>query len=171
MERRRRQHCSARPRRAMAKTESLRDSTRWSAPLPSPTITNWNSPKNLSCMKSWARARRPICSSSAFRPTIFSAIRWARTLRRCAAWRLSSTKSLAEFFNFLGHQIGLANVWMALSADHGIAPLPEFAKTLRLPAANLDAKGLRERRSIPCSRKNTRGKPTTCSISTTRWPG
>ena len=52
--------------------------------------------------------------------------------------------SLAEFFGFLGHQIGMANVWMALSADHGIAPLPEFAKTLRLPAANLDAKALRE---------------------------
>ena len=57
---------------------------------------------------------------------------------------LELDRSLAEFFNFLGHQIGMANVWMALSADHGIAPLPEFAKTLRLPAANLDAKALRE---------------------------
>ncbi len=57
---------------------------------------------------------------------------------------LDLDRSLAEFFTFLGHQIGLANVWMALSADHGIAPLPDFAKTLRLPAANLDAKALRE---------------------------
>jgi len=57
---------------------------------------------------------------------------------------LELDRSLAEFFDFLRHQIGMANVWMALSADHGIAPLPEFAKTLRLPAANLDAKGLRE---------------------------
>src|ERR1035437_4950919 len=56
---------------------------------------------------------------------------------------LELDKSLAEFFGFLGHQIGMANVWMALSADHGVAPLPEFAKTLRLPAANLDAKALR----------------------------
>jgi predicted AlkP superfamily pyrophosphatase or phosphodiesterase len=56
---------------------------------------------------------------------------------------LELDRSLAEFFNFLGHQIGMANVWMALSADHGIAPLAEFAKTLRLPAANLDAKALR----------------------------
>lgn len=53
-------------------------------------------------------------------------------------------RSLAEFFGFLAHQIGMANVWMALSADHGVAPLPEFAKTLRLPAANLDAEGLRD---------------------------
>ena len=57
---------------------------------------------------------------------------------------LELDRSLAEFFNFLGHQIGMANVWMALSADHGIAPLPDFAKTLRLPAANLDANALRE---------------------------
>ncbi len=57
---------------------------------------------------------------------------------------LELDRSLAEFFGFLGHQIGMANVWMALSADHGVAPLPEFAKTLRLPAANLDAEGLRD---------------------------
>src|SRR5882762_5573967 len=55
---------------------------------------------------------------------------------------LELDKSLADFFGFLGHQVGMANVWMALSADHGVAPLPEFAKTLRLPAANLDAKAL-----------------------------
>ncbi len=57
---------------------------------------------------------------------------------------LEMDRQLAEFFDFLRHQIGMASVWMALSADHGIAPLPEFAKTLRLPAANLDAKALRE---------------------------
>src|SRR5260221_13118050 len=57
---------------------------------------------------------------------------------------LELDKSLAEFFEFLGHQVGMANVWMALSADHGIAPLPEFEKTLHLPAGNLDAKALRE---------------------------
>jgi predicted AlkP superfamily pyrophosphatase or phosphodiesterase len=51
---------------------------------------------------------------------------------------------LAEFIGFLGRQVGLANVWIALSADHGIASLPDFAKTLRLPAANLDAKAMRE---------------------------
>jgi predicted AlkP superfamily pyrophosphatase or phosphodiesterase len=61
--------------------------------------------------------------------------------------------SLAEFFGFLGHQIGMANVWMALSADHGVAPLPDFAKTLRLPAANLDAKALREQINSLLSKK------------------
>ncbi|HEY6302323.1 MAG TPA: alkaline phosphatase family protein [Terriglobales bacterium] len=66
---------------------------------------------------------------------------------------LELDRSLAEFFTFLGHQIGMANVWMALSADHGIAPLPEFAKTLRLPAANLDAKALREQINSLLSKK------------------
>jgi predicted AlkP superfamily pyrophosphatase or phosphodiesterase len=66
---------------------------------------------------------------------------------------LELDRSLAEFFNFLGHQIGMANVWMALSADHGIAPLPDFAKTLRLPAANLDAKALRDQINSLLSKK------------------
>ena len=66
---------------------------------------------------------------------------------------LELDKSLAEFFGFLGHQVGMANVWMALSADHGIAPLPEFAKTLRLPASNLDAKALREQVNSLLSKK------------------
>ena len=66
---------------------------------------------------------------------------------------LELDRSLAEFIDFLGHQIGMANVWMALSADHGIAPLPEFAKTLRLPAANLDSKALHEQIDSLLSKK------------------
>ena len=50
---------------------------------------------------------------------------------------LATDRQLADFFNFLGHQVGLANVWIALSADHGIAPLPSVAGKLRLPAAGL----------------------------------
>jgi len=66
---------------------------------------------------------------------------------------LELDRSLAEFFNFLGHQIGMANIWMALSADHGVAPLPEFAKTLRLPAANIDARAVRDQVNSLLSKK------------------
>jgi arylsulfatase A-like enzyme len=52
---------------------------------------------------------------------------------------LDLDRELADFFNFLGHQVGLANVWIALSADHGVSALPEAAKKLRIPAANLDS--------------------------------
>ncbi len=54
-----------------------------------------------------------------------------------AAMALALDRALADFFNFLGHQIGLANVWIALSADHGVSALPDAAKKLRIPAANL----------------------------------
>jgi hypothetical protein len=36
---------------------------------------------------------------------------------------LALDHELADFFNFLGHQVGLANVWIALSADHGVSAL------------------------------------------------
>jgi predicted AlkP superfamily pyrophosphatase or phosphodiesterase len=59
------------------------------------------------------------------------------------AMTLATDRQLAAFFDFLKHQIGLANVWLALSADHGIAPLPVVASRLRVPAANLSAARIR----------------------------
>jgi predicted AlkP superfamily pyrophosphatase or phosphodiesterase len=59
-----------------------------------------------------------------------------------AAMALALDHQLAEFFNFLGHQVGLANVWIALSADHGVAPLPIVASKLHIPATYLDAAGI-----------------------------
>ena len=56
------------------------------------------------------------------------------------AMALALDRGLADFFNFLGHQIGLANVWIALSADHGVSSLPDAVKKLHIPAANLDAR-------------------------------
>jgi hypothetical protein len=62
-----------------------------------------------------------------------------------AAMALALDRELADFFNFLGHRVGLANMWIALSADHGISALPDAAKKLRIPAANLDAGKLEAR--------------------------
>ncbi len=59
------------------------------------------------------------------------------------AMALATDRQLAGFFEFLGHQIGLANIWIALSADHGIAPLPKVAAGLHLPAANLASDKMR----------------------------
>lgn len=66
---------------------------------------------------------------------------------------------LADFFNFLGHQIGLANVWIALSADHGVSSLPEAVKKLRIPAANLDARKLEEQINSAIAAKFSPGHP------------
>src|SRR5438270_5242038 len=59
------------------------------------------------------------------------------------AMTLATDQQLAQFFDFLGHQLGLANVWLALSADHGISPLPSAAAKLHIPAANLGQDALR----------------------------
>ena len=61
-----------------------------------------------------------------------------------AAMALALDRELADFFAFLGHQVGLANTWIALSADHGISALPDAAKKLRIPAVNLGAGKLEE---------------------------
>ncbi|HYE24244.1 MAG TPA: alkaline phosphatase family protein [Clostridia bacterium] len=46
-------------------------------------------------------------------------------------------RQLAGFFQYLVKRYGEGNFLLALSADHGTAPLPSFASTLRIPAANL----------------------------------
>ncbi len=51
---------------------------------------------------------------------------------------LDLDRDLADFFDFLGHQIGLADTWIALSADHGVSTLPEEVQTLHIPTGNLD---------------------------------
>ncbi|HEY1273131.1 MAG TPA: alkaline phosphatase family protein [Terriglobales bacterium] len=68
---------------------------------------------------------------------------------------LAMDRQLAEFFDFLGHQVGLANVWIALSADHGVAPLASEASKLRIPAANLDAEKIRAEVNAALARKFT----------------
>jgi hypothetical protein len=66
---------------------------------------------------------------------------------------------LADFFNFLGHQIGLADVWIALSADHGVSSLPDQVKKLHIPAANLDAAKLEEQINNSITAKFSPGHP------------
>ena len=53
---------------------------------------------------------------------------------------LALDSQLDSFFTWLDTHIdgGLANVWITLSADHGVAPVPGQAATLGLPAATID---------------------------------
>jgi predicted AlkP superfamily pyrophosphatase or phosphodiesterase len=57
---------------------------------------------------------------------------------------LALDHQLSDFFGFLGRQLGLANVWIGLSADHGVAPMPAYAAGLRLPAKRVDVGALRK---------------------------
>jgi predicted AlkP superfamily pyrophosphatase or phosphodiesterase len=45
---------------------------------------------------------------------------------------------LQRFFDFLEKQIGLGHVLIVLTADHGVAPLPELARELHPGAGRLD---------------------------------
>ena len=76
------------------------------------------------------------------------------------AMALALDSQIAGFFGFLGQQIGLANVWVALSADHGVAPLPSVAKSLRIPAAGFDGEKLKEKINELLSAKLSPGKAT-----------
>ena len=49
---------------------------------------------------------------------------------------------LAGFFAWLDQHVGLGNVWIALSADHGVAPVPAQAAALGIHAATVDMKAL-----------------------------
>jgi hypothetical protein len=73
------------------------------------------------------------------------------------AMLLATDRQLAEFFHFLGQQIGLVNVWLALSADHGISPLPSMARKLHIPGANLGRDKLRAQINATLSEKLSPG--------------
>jgi len=77
-----------------------------------------------------------------------------------AAMALALDHQLADFFNFLGHQVGLANVWIALSADHGVAPLPTVASKLHVPAAYLDIPALQGQINKTLATRFAAGKAT-----------
>jgi arylsulfatase A-like enzyme len=52
--------------------------------------------------------------------------------------------NLDQFFTWLDHNIpgGLHNVWLVLTADHGVAPVPAVAQQLGIPAATISIKPL-----------------------------
>ncbi|MGH9786528.1 MAG: alkaline phosphatase family protein [Terriglobia bacterium] len=47
-------------------------------------------------------------------------------------------RQLAEFLQFLDRRVGLANVVVALSSDHGVSPLPENTRAERLGGGRTD---------------------------------
>ena len=57
---------------------------------------------------------------------------------------LGLDKSLDNFFTWLDQNVGLKNVWLALTADHGIAPVSSEAAKLGIDAAQVDLKTLYE---------------------------
>ncbi|MBZ5684558.1 MAG: alkaline phosphatase family protein [Acidobacteriia bacterium] len=76
-----------------------------------------------------------------------------------AQMALDLDHELADFFNFLGHQVGLADVWIALSADHGVSSLPDAVKKLHIPAENVGASKIEEQINAAITAKFFPGHP------------
>ncbi|HVJ05263.1 MAG TPA: alkaline phosphatase family protein [Candidatus Saccharimonadales bacterium] len=52
------------------------------------------------------------------------------------AMLIALDRTVADFFQYLDAKVGKGNWAVALSADHGIAPMTDFATKLRIPAFN-----------------------------------
>ena len=57
---------------------------------------------------------------------------------------LGLDRDLDRFFSWLDTTVGLKNIWIALSADHGVAPVPATAAALGMNSATVDLKTLTE---------------------------
>jgi predicted AlkP superfamily pyrophosphatase or phosphodiesterase len=86
-----------------------------------------------------------------------------------AAMVVAMDAQLASFFQFLGKQVGTGNLWLALTADHGIAPLPRYAAKLRLPAGGFTPREARARANAALSAKLTPGQDTDF-VRALEWP-
>jgi len=71
---------------------------------------------------------------------------------------LSLDQDLDNFNNWLDKNVGLQNVWMALTADHGIAPIPSEAAKLGIHAATLDTTVLYDKLNADLNARFTPGK-------------
>jgi hypothetical protein len=76
------------------------------------------------------------------------------------AMALALDHQLSDFFGFLGRQFGLANLWIALSADHGVAPLAQTAARLHIPAEPLSSEQTQSKLNASLSAKFTPGRST-----------
>ncbi len=55
---------------------------------------------------------------------------------------LSLDRDLDSFFSWLDQTVGLKNTWIALTADHGVAPVPAVAAKLGIHSATVDMKAV-----------------------------
>ncbi len=55
---------------------------------------------------------------------------------------LRTDRTLADLFSYVDRKVGLANTIIVLTADHGVAPIPEHAKSMGLDGGRLDTKAI-----------------------------
>lgn len=79
-------------------------------------------------------------------------------------------RDLDGFFGYLDKKVGLANVTVAFTADHGIAPIPAVAAGLGVAAATLNLDALAERLEVALNGRFSPGKAKTYLMATLELP-
>lgn len=74
---------------------------------------------------------------------------------------LDLDRQIADFVTFMGREIGLAKVWIVLSADHGVSSLPDAVQKLHIPAANLGGAKLNGQLNAALTARFSPGRPAT----------
>ena len=80
---------------------------------------------------------------------------------------LQEDRAFSRLLNTIDHRLGLKNVLIAFSADHGVSPSPEWASSHGFESARLGEKEIRERISTKLDQKF--GKPKTGTWVTTSF--
>lgn len=70
---------------------------------------------------------------------------------------LSLDSDLDNFFTWLDQNIGLNNVWIALTADHGVAPIPGEAANLGMNAVAVDAQAVYDSINATLNKRHSPG--------------
>ncbi len=71
---------------------------------------------------------------------------------------IRTDRLLGKFFEFIDSKVGLGNVLIVFTGDHGVAPLPETMQARRMPAGRLSEKNLHQAIEAALSRKYGEGK-------------
>ena len=71
---------------------------------------------------------------------------------------LSLDRDLDSFFSWLDQNVGLNNVWLALTADHGVAPVPGEAAKLGIHAVAVDMDKVYDKLNEQLNEKHSKGQ-------------
>ncbi len=71
---------------------------------------------------------------------------------------VDTDKLLAKFFAFLDKSVGMQNVLVVLTADHGVAPVPEVNTARKMPGGRLTVKTLQDAVTAGLIKKYGEGK-------------
>ena len=83
---------------------------------------------------------------------------------------ISMDQQLDQFFSWIDKTIGLNNVWIAFTADHGIAPIPHEAAELGIHASYLDLPKLYTALNAGLNARFTPGKKTNYLMGSPELP-